>query len=252
LDSSNTLFVGKVLKQFASLASTNDYALLLLSKSKPSEGTVISTLNQYQGRGQIGSTWESEAEKNINFSLILYPTFLPVKDQFQLNQAMSLGVRDFVAEYLLNPVKVKWSNDIYVREKKVAGILIQNSLMGSQIRASVIGIGINVNQTEFVSNPHNPTSFKLETGTDFDLEKLGAALCHCLEQRYLKLKFGQADAIQSDYLNHLYRYRETALFQRPNGIVFIGEIIGISETGKLGIRSDNEIEYFATKEIRFL
>lgn len=187
MDSSNTLFIGKVFKQFAKLASTNDYALLLLSKSKPSEGTVISTLNQYKGRGQIGSTWESEAGKNINFSLILYPTFLPVKDQFQLNQAMSLGVRDFVAEYLLNPVKVKWSNDIFVKGKKVAGILIQNSIMGSQIRSSVIGIGINVNQTEFASNLPNPTSLKLEMGTDFDLVKLGAGLCQCLEQRYLKL-----------------------------------------------------------------
>ena len=106
--------------QFDELDSTNSYAIELLSKNKPSEGTVISAWNQAKGRGQIGSSWESEAGKNLTISLILYPTFLPIKQQFLLNQAISLSIYDFISRFIKNGVSIKWPNDILLNGKKVA------------------------------------------------------------------------------------------------------------------------------------
>jgi BirA family biotin operon repressor/biotin-[acetyl-CoA-carboxylase] ligase len=246
------LFIGQHFDEHQKLASTNAYAQLLLSKSKPSEGTVISARNQTIGRGQIGSLWESEPDKNLNLSVILYPTFLPIQQQFQLNQAISLGVRDFVAKYVQKLVKIKWSNDIYVNDNKICGILIQNTLKGVQIQSSIVGLGININQTDFLSNPPNPTSFKLETQRDFDLSEMKRTLCECLEPRYFQLKNRRHDELYLEYLSQLYRYQERALFQRPNGEAFMGMITGISDIGKLEIETSGKMEEFAIKEVKFL
>ena len=249
-----TLFLGKNIIHFDSLSSTNQYAIDLLSKNKPTEGTVIITDNQYAGRGQIGSKWESEPQKNLNLSIILYPTFLLARQQFELNKAICLGVRDFVATHLTNRVTVKWSNDIYVGQKKICGILIQNSLMGKGISSSVVGIGININQTEFVTNPPNPTSFASETNRTYNLEELKAQLYVCIERRYLQLRNGQFQRLTVDYLRHLYRYNKVATYERiANGERFTGMIVGITNFGQLKIqKTDDTIEQFNFKEVKFL
>ena len=139
--------------------STNKYAVEMIAKSKPIEGTVISASFQYEGRGQIGRFWESEAEKNITCSTILRPDFLEASDQFQLNIAISLALHDFISHFLDNKdVKIKWPNDIYVGDKKIAGILLQNSLIGKKVNSTIVGTGININQTEFSGDVPNPTS----------------------------------------------------------------------------------------------
>lgn len=253
MESLNTLFVGKVVRVFPKLASTNQYATDLLSKSKPSEGTVISTPNQFAGRGQIGSGWESEADKNINLSIIFYPTFLPIRKQFQLNQAVSLGVKDCIAHFVPENVKIKWPNDIYIHNKKVCGILIQNTLTGSIISSSVIGIGINVNQTTFKTNPPNPSSLKLETNQELGLKRVREVLCQKIETRYLQLKAGKVKELYQDYLHNLYRYDKMSLFKRPNEDTFYGKILGVEETGKLLIENEyGDQENFAIKEVRFI
>lgn len=238
---------------FEELDSTNSYALDLLSKSKPSEGTVISTFRQTAGRGQIGSTWESEPDKNISLSIVLYPTFLLPRDQFALNLAISLAARDLIAKYTEKVVKIKWSNDIYVGNRKICGILIQNILTTNAIQASVLGIGINVNQTFFSEKVPNATSFKLETQTEFLLPQLIEALCQSLEQRYLSLKNSPtAEHLRSEYLSHLYRFGELANYQRADGTIFSGTITGIDQTGKLLIAHNEIIEAFEIKAITFL
>ncbi len=247
----NTLFVGKVRHHFAQLASTNGYATELLSKNKPTEGTIITTDYQVDGRGQIGNKWESEARKNLTFSIILYPTFLQIRDQFLLNQAISLAVLDFTINFTNNFVKVKWSNDIYVFNNKIAGILIQNTLSGSKISTSIVGIGLNINQTEFQSAP-NPTSLKLETAQDFDLNEMLNRLLWYIECRYLQLKAGRHDFLRQDYLQHLYRYAEDALYQRPDGTIFSGKITGISPIGQLLISHQKGEEAFGFKEVKFV
>lgn len=248
----NTLFVGKVFLDLPEISSTNAYAAELISQKKPAEGTVVSTFQQTSGRGQIGSSWESEPNQNIALSVILYPTFLPVREQFVLNLAVSLAVRDFIAKYIEKPVKVKWPNDIYVENRKIVGILIQNTIGQNALQTSIVGIGINVNQTNFHSAP-NATSFALETGKSYDLYKLIERLCLSLEQRYVKLKNStDYQSIREAYLGHLYRFDELAHFRRADGSTFQGKIVDIADSGKLVVASDREREEFAIKEIRFV
>jgi BirA family biotin operon repressor/biotin-[acetyl-CoA-carboxylase] ligase len=248
----NTLFVGQVFVDLPQVASTNAHALELLTKSKPAEGTVISTHRQTDGRGQIGSKWESEPDKNISLSVIFYPDFLAVKDQFLLNVFVSLTVFDFVKNCLPDrPVSIKWPNDIYVGKLKVAGILLQNSLINTQIRSTVVGIGININQTAFITHPPNPTSLCLESGQVFNLEELICTLCEFLESRYLQLKAGKIVPLQHEYLRLLYRFAMPAKYQRANGEAFEGTIIGIDKIGRLKLDIGGKVEVFDLKEIRF-
>lgn len=247
----NTLFVGKVLMRYDNLDSTNKHALNLLSKNKPSEGTVITAWNQGQGRGQIGRTWLSEAGMNLTFSIIFYPKMLTAKRQFILNQAVTLGVYDYISQYI-SDVKIKWPNDIYVTDRKICGILIQNLLSGSQIQSSVIGIGLNVNQTTFDSTLPNPTSMGIETNEHFDLDLALEQLCEKIETRYLQVRGLNHDLINKHYLQNLYRFQENALFQYPEGDIFNGKIVGVSETGKLRIHNQKGEEQFDVREIIFV
>ena len=244
--------MGQVVEEFEMLPSTNQYAQELLSKSKPVEGTVISAQNQHAGRGQIGSSWEAAPGQNLTLSIILYPQFLAIQHQFQLNQSISLGVRDFIAKYVQKPVKIKWPNDIYVNDNKIAGILIQNTLAGQKISSSIIGIGININQKEFITNPPNPTSLALENNASFDLRLMQNALCECLEPRYLQLKSGRTGVLYQNYLTHLYRYKAWANFRRADESIFRGKITGISPLGKLRVESADGVEEFGVKEVGFV
>ena len=138
------LFTGKMSIYLPETESTNNYAMDLISKTNPPEGTCIYTAYQSAGRGQIGRYWHSETGKNILISYILYPKDLKIADQFMLNIIASLAVRDVVDLFCLN-VKIKWPNDIYVDDKKIAGILVQSVLRNNTIKATIIGIGLNVN-----------------------------------------------------------------------------------------------------------
>ncbi len=248
----NTLFIGKVLLHHQQLESTNQYALELISKSNPSEGTVISASEQTIGRGQVGRYWESEAQKNLTVSIILHPRFILPQQQFKLNQAIALGVFDCITKYIANGLKVKWSNDIYIHDRKIAGILVQNTLSSRRISSSVVGIGLNVNQTQFSAKLPNPTSLALETGTSWNLQEVLSQLCQSIERRYLQAKRGEFDLLHRDYLQQLYRYGEEALYRRPSGAVFQGKITGIGPTGKLCIEHQGGAELFDIREVQFV
>jgi len=248
----DTLFVGRVFHDLPEVDSTNAHALSLLSKSKPPEGTVVSARHQYAGRGQIGSGWESAPGKNITLSVIMYPVFLLVARQFQFNQAISLALCEFVAAQIPTPVTIKWPNDIYAGDRKIGGVLIQNAISGGQLRSSVVGIGLNVNQEAFYTHPPNPTSFKLETGAEFDIAALHAPLFRQIEASYLKLKSGNTVPLQQQYLQRLYRFGEPAAFQRNNGSFFQGVISGVATTGRLEITVEGQPEEFGFKEIKFV
>lgn len=250
----NTLFIGKVIHHFEQLPSTNTYAIDLLSKNKPSEGTVISTSNQVAGKGQHGSIWESLMAQNITLSVILYPTFLLPKHQFWLSQAVALAVRDFVADVLpQEKVFIKWSNDIYVNDKKIAGILIQNSINRNGIANSVIGIGLNVQQANFeFKGQRRATSLFLEKQETYNIDHLKYELFWHLESRYLQLKANKIQQIQSDYMDVLYKYEILHRYELPNGERFTGTIQGIAPNGKLVINSEGELLSFGIKEVKFL
>ncbi len=248
----NTLLIGKVLLEFASLPSTNAYAQELLAGSAPEEGTVVSTWRQTQGKGQAGAGWESEAYQNISLSIILYPVFLNAQAHFLLNQCIALAVHDLVTANVSSPVYIKWPNDIYIGDGKTAGILIQTSMSGTRFQHCIAGIGINVNQLEFPLHLPNPVSLAQVEDRTFDLEALRAELFLHLESRYAQLRTGHHERIRHDYLDRLYRKDLTCLFKRPDGTIFEGAITGVAEHGRLCIRHANGMEeQFEVKEVSF-
>lgn len=247
----NTHFVGKVLLAFTELESTQDYAQELLIHSKPKEGTLIRTDFQTKGKGLLRNTWESERAKNLLFSVILFPTFLPLHKAFLLSEALALGVRDWVARHATE-VQVKWPNDIYIGDKKTAGMLIQNALSGTKLVHTIVGVGLNINQTDFSPELPNPCSLALATGQTFDLDESLSVLCGHLEYWYLQLKEGNWDAVHAEYLKQLYGFGVERTFARLDGSQFHGRIKGVAENGHLQIESEGKVRAFEMKEIRFI
>ena len=247
----NTLFVGKVLNYYESAGSTNAIAADLINNEHFTEGVVVCTFNQTAGRGQYGNRWNSEPNKNIALTVVLNPSFLNPREQFHLNKAIALAVHDTISHFTEGYVSVKWPNDIYIHDKKMCGILIQNALTGTHIQSCIVGIGINANQMNFNDLP-NATSLAIETGKEFDLWLVVEKLCQCIEQRYLQLKTRQFDKIHSEYLSKMYRWGQDALYQYPNGTYFQGKIVDVSDSGKLLIESKKGLEEFDIKEVKFI
>ena len=237
--------------QLPAVDSTNLYALEVLSKSKPRHGTVISTADQYQGRGQIGNSWFSEPGKNIACSTIIYPVFLEANRQFLLSQVVALAVSDFIANYIPLGVKIKWPNDIYVRDKKIAGILIQNTLGSNYLNASVLGVGINVNQLFFPDNLPHATSLQRENQTEYSIPDLWPVLFESIAYWYQQLEKGNHSILQQTYLERLYQYGEECLYQTTDE-VFMGRITNVDKTGKLIVETQHQVRYFDIKEVVFM
>jgi len=247
------LFVGQNLLTLKEVDSTNNFLKNLLSNSKPvPEGTVIMAESQYAGRGQQQNQWHSEPGKNLTFSLLLKPTFLNAQNQFDLTRAISMGVYDALEPLLGEQLKIKWPNDIYYGDKKLGGMLIENLIQGSQIKNSVIGIGINVNQENFPADAVNATSVKQILHADYSLKVLLSEICRHIEAYYLNLKAEKIEFVRKTYLSRLYWLNELKRF-KTNGEIFEGTIIAVKENGLLTIKSNNGTEAeFSLKEIEFL
>ena len=246
------LFVGQNLITIKELDSTNTFLKNTLSNSKPlPEGTVIMAESQYAGRGQQQNKWNSEAGKNLTFSILLNPTFLAIASQFDLTRVVSLGVHSALESLLGDQLKIKWPNDIYYTDKKLGGILIENLLQGSQIKQSVIGIGLNINQEVFPDWVPNPVSVKQILQQDYDLRTLLSEICSHIEGYYLNLKAGKVEFIRESYLSRLYWMNETKNFKMPEGI-FSGTIKTVRNNGLLVIDNNGTEMEFNFKEIEFL
>lgn len=251
-----TLFVGKNTIYLPTCHSTNTFAAELIQNSEVEDGTIVITSNQTAGRGQRGNTWETVPGENITASFILKPKFLTASEQFKLNIAVSLGVHEFLASYLgsdeqaKRELKVKWPNDIYVANRKLGGILIENTLAGSRISHSIVGIGLNINQLGFAE----PKAISLRMAApshEYDIEKLVEGLAQSLEKNYLELKNGYANRQKERYLRILFRYQEKHFFEE--GInQFLGQIMGVADNGRLIVEIEGELRYFDFKEIRFV
>ena len=250
-----TLFVGQNSIHLKSVDSTNSYASELLRQISLPDGTLFYTFDQQNGRGQRGNSWESEPSKNVALSYVLQAKFLPPNKQFILTKVVSLAVADVMTETLKKEgvqadVKIKWPNDIYVNGNKIAGILIENMLKENFIQHSIIGIGINVNQAIFTTTP-KATSLSILTQKEHDKEDLLELLSSKLEAYYLKLKSNKIKELDSAYLQQLYQYEAPAKYETDSG-QFAGIISGVSETGKLQIKTETGIREFDLKEIRFI
>ena len=243
----NSLFIGKKLEILPHCHSTNNVALEMLNQAPQPEGTVVITENQTSGKGQRGNHWESEPYKNLTFSIILNPNFLAPADQFYLNMVASLGVSDALKSELTG-VSIKWPNDIYARNKKISGILIENSLKGGVIENAVIGIGINVNQTDY--REAKATSMAEITLQSYDLNDIFNRVIKSIEKYYLLMRQGSFARIREAYLSNLYWLNEVHLFQADT--VFSGEIVDVDERGRLVIQSNAYRTAYDIKEIVFL
>jgi len=246
-----TLFTGTNLIQLASIDSTNNYAKQLLANSKPIEGTVIMAHEQLAGRGQMGNIWQSEAGKNLTLSLIMYPNFLEASKQFYLSMAVSLAVKDFCEEVLKDEIKIKWPNDIYYRNKKLGGILIENTISGSNLASTVIGIGLNINQLQFNPALPNPTSFAQVRNDNYDILSLIEPLCVYIEKYYLQLRQLHFNFLEKGYTQALYRFQQTHEFKKGEQIIR-GEIDGVTKDGKLIVQSGSKTYRFAFKEVEYV
>ncbi|WP_260625821.1 biotin--[acetyl-CoA-carboxylase] ligase [Hymenobacter sediminicola] len=246
-----TLFTGRQVVWLPECASTNAEAQNLIGENRATDGCVVITDKQTAGRGQRGNRWETNPGENLTFSVIWRPTFLPAQDQFLLSQAVALAVHDW-ATSLLGPdaaLRVKWPNDIFYGDRKLGGILIENTLSGTMIQQSVVGIGINVNQRAF--GAHTATSLAWITGRAYALPALVTRLLECLERRYLQLRAGRLSAIRYDYLHALYRYQEAHPYE-IEGRRLTGEIMGVDELGRLAVAIEGQLRHFDLKEIRYV
>lgn len=231
--------------------STNNYANGQIREVDVPEGTVFLAYDQTAGRGQMKNFWESEPGQNLTFSLVLYPDFLEIRRQFMLSKVVTLGVYSALNKYV-GDLKIKWPNDIYVANRKLGGILIENSIMYGLLKSSVIGIGLNVNQLEFLSNAPNPVSLKMLTNQHFDCESVLTEILSGIDCYYDLLHNGAYEEIDEQFTSILYRLNERHRFRSEDGI-FEGVIIGVNEIGQLQIReTDGEVREFHFKEVEFL
>ncbi len=211
------------------------------------DGEVWTAEFQCAGKGQQSNSWESEAGKNLLFSIFLRPQRLKAAEQFRLSQAVSLAVCEALREEGVNAV-IKWPNDIYVGKKKIVGMLIEQHVMGEYVTSAVAGIGLNVNQVVFRSPAPNPTSLALETGKTFDLELLLQQLLKHIAGRYAGLA---AAGLKEDYLRCLFRYDKWAHYEADN-IRFKGKIVDVLPTGELVLLLKNAKKViFSFKNIVF-
>ena len=249
----STLFVGQNLIKLSAVDSTNNFLKSLLSKSEPlPEGTVIMADDQFAGRGQQGNVWNAESGKNLTISILLKPSFLPLSKQFLLNMAVSVGVNKVLFKYLGNDVKIKWPNDIYYKDKKIGGILIENTIVGLTIKSSIIGIGLNVNQQHFPTQLTDlATSLSRILQENVNLELILAEICSHIEVAYLHLRAGKDSIIKDEYIKNLFKIDIQSRY-RQNGEVFEGMITGVTEQGLLNVMIAGRLVQFNFKEIEFI
>ena len=247
------LFVGQNFFTLKEVDSTNKFLKELLSNSTPvTEGTVIMAESQYAGRGQQQNTWHAEPGKNLTFSILLKPDFLPVSNQFDLTRAVSLGVFDALAPLAGEKLKIKWPNDIYYRDNKMGGMLIENIIQYGTIKDAVVGIGLNINQLSFPVHLTKAISLIQILHRDYDLKTLLSDICAKIESHYLALKAGKTAFVRDSYLNRLYWLNEQREFKTKNG-PFKGRIKTVRDNGLLVVQNNNGAELeFSFKEIEFL
>lgn len=245
------MIIGSKLIFRKNTGSTNSYASWLLKSRHVSEGTIIHTNFQSAGRGQKENRWESEDGKNLLLSVILFPVMVRPEDQFILSNFISLGICDFL-KTLVPDCKIKWPNDICIGNDKIAGILIENSIISNSIIHSIAGIGLNINQEEFPEELPNPVSVKILTGKEYDLGFCLEKLAGFLDLRYKKVISGSWDELRNEYNSSLYHLNQWSRFKSENGI-FQGRILLVTDAGCIRIEERNGfIREFRFKEVEFI
>lgn len=242
----------RVIIRLDETSSTNAELKLLQQKSSLVEGSVVITEYQTAGRGQAGNSWYSSKGKNLLFSYLLYPHCVKAKDQFIISRIVSLALIKVLDKYIKN-VTIKWPNDIYWNNKKIAGILIENSLMGEHIDYTIVGIGLNVNENDFPQHLPNPVSMKLIAGSEFDRNKLLTLLEYEFQKLYQTMVRGEVATIEQQYMDRMYHRDGPYWFTDKHGS-FKATIDRVMPSGHIVLAAypDKDERVYAFKEVAFV
>jgi BirA family biotin operon repressor/biotin-[acetyl-CoA-carboxylase] ligase len=255
---SDTIKSGKVMVEegvifLNEVDSTNSYLRQLMENADdPQECTMVCAGFQTSGHGQVDNVWESERNANLTFSMLFYPNSILPSEQFYLSQMVSLGVVDFLSSYCkLEDLSIKWPNDVYWKDKKIAGILIENFISGHSIENTIAGVGININQQRFLGDAPNPVSVWQITGQTYDVNAAALAIRQNICARYLQLLKAEKGLLRKDYFERLYRRNGYHKYSDENG-AFMAKIEDVKESGILLLTTDagNRREY-AFKEVEY-
>lgn len=246
--------------ELQSVDSTNKYAMTLIKESglpdrqlPVSHGMAIFAHEQSDGKGRYSRKWSSEKGKNIALSLLLNPFPLVLSSQFKLSVCTIVSVHELFLQLAGIETKIKWPNDLYWRDRKAGGVLIENIVSGQHAmdwKWAVVGIGININQLVFPDDLPNPVSLKQITGKEFDPVGLAKQLCLVFHKNYQQLLSGEFATLFQYYLTHLYKIHEVVKLKKENR-VFDTTVVGVSDTGQLITRHTIE-ERFSAGEVEWI
>ena len=227
--------LGSTFIQLLVVDSTNNYALELLKQNLADSGTAIFAQEQTNGRGQMGKKWEALHRENIILTIIADISTVYIQNQFNLLAMAALGCFDFFSKYAGNETAIKWSNDIYWKDKKAGGILIETTNHNNK-RYAIVGMGININQTAFDENLMNPVSLKQITGKNFKVVELAKELCNCIDVWYNVLLSENNHQLLTNYNSHLYKKNKEVTLKKGN-IKFNCIIKCVNPSGELQVEN---------------
>ena len=211
----NNQYFGSHIIQIDRVSSTNNYAAKLLNQTKIPFGAVIMAQFQDDGRGQRGAVWQSKSGENLLFSAILDGSLIKECPPFYLSKCVAVSIKDTLSYFLKHKIHLKWPNDVLVERRKIAGVLIESQWKGNNLFSSIIGVGLNVNQTHFEYG-FDATSMKLLSANDYDLKEVLQVLCTNLNFNFSRLLSKEYSDLQQDYLSSLFKYNEKTHFKIGN------------------------------------
>lgn len=234
------------------IGSTNTYLRELLVQSNLDNLSVVVAQNQYDGKGQRGAKWAASDGTSLTFSVLVRDTLGDVSQIFDMNVAVTLSVLQALEKHVSMPFKIKWPNDILSANKKVGGILIENSIKAVDDIQSIVGIGINVNQSSMLDLP-SASSLKMLCGEQRDKDAILMDILQALKSNLLLIKQGQSDLLWQQYHQNLFRKDLVSSFESSQGVFFNGIIKGVTRYGSLQVLTqDGVISEFSLKEIKLL
>lgn len=245
------IFHQKLLEVDSTNRYIRDEAARLWHLAGDADALIVSAIRQTAGRGQRGNSWMSASGKNLLFSILLRPSFLPVSRQFQLSQTIALAVKKTAEEYGV-AAKLKWPNDIYVGGRKLAGILIETDYASRCIEQAIIGIGLNVNQIRFPRMERTPVSLRMLKGIELDCDEVLGVFCNRFSHYYSMLGHGSHSEIKQEYLDSLIGYKEQLHYADADG-EFYAMVADVRECGLLVLKkSDGSVREYTFKEVELL
>ncbi|WP_299836894.1 biotin--[acetyl-CoA-carboxylase] ligase [uncultured Tenacibaculum sp.] len=235
-------------------ASTNSFLKELSVESELSDYTVVVADEQTLGRGQMNTTWVSEAKKNLLCSVYVRLSDVPISKQVYLNFAIAIAIHEALSSFKLTNLEIKWPNDILSEKKKICGILVENILKGNKIDATIIGVGANINQTDFPTYLPKASSIKNITGKEIVIEDVLAEIISKLKEKISLLINKDYDVLNEEYHNVLHKKNIPSMFKDDKDVVFMGKILEVeTSNGKLIIElPDETLKSFQLKEVVFI